>query len=191
MLWKDEKLRCRELRELLATLDPGVRVVMLMSQCFSGSFAQRHLPRPPTICSPSANVCGYFASTADRPAYGCYPENRGATASATRTTSSKRCRRSARCPRQRSGCWSTDDSPDVPHTTSDFFLAQLLDAPRRSKGEERNGVRRPADRRSVASNKARSGSREIRQLDRIGHTFGIFSPRSLAELERQTRCCRR
>src|SRR5262249_51179753 len=37
-LW-GESLSVTELRALIAGLDPGVRVVMLMSQCFSGSFA--------------------------------------------------------------------------------------------------------------------------------------------------------
>ena len=37
-LW-GETLSVTELREMVASLDPGVRVVMLMSQCFSGSFA--------------------------------------------------------------------------------------------------------------------------------------------------------
>ena len=26
---------------------------------------------------PAGNVCGYFSSTAERPAYGCFAENRG------------------------------------------------------------------------------------------------------------------
>jgi hypothetical protein len=47
-----------------------------MSQCFSGAFA--NLMSVGAIDGrPSGNVCGYFSSTPDRPAYGCYPENRG------------------------------------------------------------------------------------------------------------------
>ena len=39
-LWgPDESLRVTELRELLALLPPHLRVVMLMSQCYSGGFA--------------------------------------------------------------------------------------------------------------------------------------------------------
>jgi fumarate hydratase class I len=42
-LWH-EHLSVSALRELLARLDPDVRVVMLMSQCFSGSFANVLVP---------------------------------------------------------------------------------------------------------------------------------------------------
>ena len=39
-LWGDqESLSVTELRELFARLDPHVRVVVLMSQCYSGAFA--------------------------------------------------------------------------------------------------------------------------------------------------------
>ena len=54
--------------------EPGVRVVALMSQCFSGGFARSTRPAGPP--GGRGGFCGYFSSTADRPAYGCYPENR-------------------------------------------------------------------------------------------------------------------
>src|SRR2546430_4525711 len=75
LLGPNESLSVSELRELLGMLRPGVRVVMLMSQCYSGAFA--HLVSPNPRDPPAGNLCGYFSSTADRPAYGCYPENRG------------------------------------------------------------------------------------------------------------------
>src|SRR5437764_848639 len=71
-LWgPKESLSVSELRELLRMLRPGVRVVMLMSQCYSGAFA--HLVAVEPDAPPTGNLCGYFSSTADRPAYGCYP----------------------------------------------------------------------------------------------------------------------
>ena len=68
----------RQIADVWLTVDrdPGVRVAAVMSQCFSGAFA--NLVRASAGSDrPAGNVCGYFASTADRPAYGCYPENRG------------------------------------------------------------------------------------------------------------------
>ena len=77
VLWgRDEHLTVQELNALLERLDPGVRVVAVMSQCYSGAFAGIAAASAGTD-RPAGNVCGYFASTADRPAYGCYPENRG------------------------------------------------------------------------------------------------------------------
>ena len=64
VLWGEE-LSVAELRDLFALLDPDVRVVMLMSQCYAGSFANE-IFRNPGETMPSGNVCGYFASTADR-----------------------------------------------------------------------------------------------------------------------------
>src|SRR4029453_19154826 len=77
VLWgKDERLSVQELTALLVRLDPGVRVVAVMSQCYSGAFGGLAVasaaPHPPAV-----NLCSSFASTADRSAYGCYPENRG------------------------------------------------------------------------------------------------------------------
>src|SRR5262249_49160144 len=76
-LWgKDEWLSVRELAELIGKLDPRVRVVTLMSQCYSGAFANL-IDVHPADGVPSGGVCGFYSSTPERPAYGCYPENRG------------------------------------------------------------------------------------------------------------------
>ena len=69
-LWgKDEDLTVAELRVLIGMLDPGVSVVALMSQCFSGAFA--NLMYAPRHDLPRGNICGFFSSTEDRRAYGC------------------------------------------------------------------------------------------------------------------------
>ena len=79
-LWgANESLSVRSLRGLLAGLPAQVRVVSLMSQCFSGGFAYLYDLHSQAQL-PSGAACGYFSSTADRPAYGCYPEVRGAEA---------------------------------------------------------------------------------------------------------------
>src|SRR5262249_10909345 len=73
LLWKREKLSVRELGVMLDKLDPGVRVVGLMSQCFSGAFAGL-ATRGEGDGKPRAPFCGYFSTSADRQAYGCYAE---------------------------------------------------------------------------------------------------------------------
>ena len=178
-LWMGDALTVAELRKLTKRLRPGVRVVMLMSQCFSGGFAHLPLGDGP----PAGNVCGYFSSTPDRMAYGCYPENRGVDnvghsfqffetlattpdlASAHRET------------------LVTDATPDVPLRTSDVYLDELLE--RAAKKAERE--RTPfidALLRDAWRDKAR-WEPDIRLLDRIGQAYGLFSPRSLAELDTQ------
>jgi thiol-disulfide isomerase/thioredoxin len=182
-LW-NESLNVAELKDMLARLDPKVRVVMLMSQCFSGSFANVILPDRDDAL-PSGRVCGYFASTADRPAYGCYPENRGKDgvghshhfidAAGVLGNLSEAHRR----------VLVTDDTPDVPHTASDFFLDDVLQRAATSSGLP---VEEIADEMITKAWEDKSRwEPEIRLLDRVGQAFGIFSPRSLAELDRQAK----
>src|SRR5262249_14603112 len=124
VLWH-ESLSVDQLRELLGQLDPGVRVGMLMSQCFSGSFANALFPPGGDLVT-SGNTCGYFASTADRPAYGCYPENRGLDGVGHSHHLFQALNAVGRMPEAERRLLVTDDSPDVPNTTSDFYLQQML-----------------------------------------------------------------
>jgi thiol-disulfide isomerase/thioredoxin len=182
VLWH-ESLSVDQLRELLAQLHPGVRVVMLMSQCFSGSFANALFPADGELRA-SGKLCGYFASTADRPAYGCYPENRGRDGVGHSHHFFQALDALGRMPEAEKRLLATDDSPDVPNTTSDFYLQQLLarDATRsgRQPGEAADELVGHAFRVRAA------WEPEIRLLDRVGSTYGMFSPRSLSELDLQT-----
>ena len=188
-LW-GESLSVDELRDLLGSLDPEVQVVLVMSQCFSGAFARLMDPArddgpTPADALPSGRVCGFFSAPPDRPAYGCYPENRGklgvghsyrffqALADVDRFADVER------------RVLVTDDSPDVPHTTLDVFLERRLRAAADAAHEE---LRDYAD--GMIATAWRDPARfepAIRLLDRIGQAFGSFSPRSLAELDEQAR----
>jgi thiol-disulfide isomerase/thioredoxin len=182
-LWGDkEALAVSELRPLLAQLDPGVRVVALMSQCFSGGFADlmsAHLAGG----LPRGEVCGYFSSTADRPAYGCYPENRGQENVGHSFDFLQALRNHPSFPDAQAAVLVADQTPDVPLTTSDVYLANLLRRAAEAAGEPStpyvDALLREAWRDTAV------WEPQIRLLDRIGQAFGIFSPRSLAELEDQ------
>ena len=59
-LWgRNADLTVDELGALMSRLDPGVRVVALMSQCFSGGFARLYETRP--IVGGRGGFCGYFS----------------------------------------------------------------------------------------------------------------------------------
>lgn len=182
-LWH-EKLSVTELRELFALLDPQVRVVMLMSQCFTGAFANAILP-PDGDGLPTGNVCGYFASTADRPAYGCYPENYGKDGIGHSHHLFQSLTVLGRLPEAHRRVLVTDQSPDVPHTSTDFFLERLLRLA--ADAARRDPVAYTDDLLAEAWRNRAGWEPEIRLLDRIGRTFGCFSPRSLKELEEQAR----
>ncbi len=182
-LWgEDESLSVSELAALIDRLDPGVRVVLLMSQCYSGSFAHLVAKRAPAGRL-VGTVCGYFSATADRRAYGCYPQNLGRD----NVGHSFRFIHALADGRSLADAHldvvETDTTPDVPVRTSDFYLEELL-----HQAAERDGKEYAALVDELLERAWRDKARlepEIRFLDRIGKTFGYFSPRSLAELDEQ------
>jgi thiol-disulfide isomerase/thioredoxin len=183
VLWgRNETLSVRQLKAQLDRLDPGVRVVSLMSQCFSGGFA--HLSFGPTARErPTGNRCGYFASTADRPAYGCYPIVAGKEGIGHSFEFMQALERTGRLADAHTTVLSTDTTPDVPLRSSDLFLEELLE---RAAAAAKPAVKVEAlvDRLLREAWKHRAQwEPELRLLDGIGRTFGLASPRSLAEIE--------
>jgi hypothetical protein len=125
-LWgAHESLSVRDLRALLARLPAQVRVVTLMSQCFSGGFAYLYDPRSRGQL-PSGATCGYFSSTADRPAYGCYPEVRGAEAVGHAFEFLQAFSQDGRFSGAHARVVLSDQSPDVPLRSSEVFLDEIL-----------------------------------------------------------------
>lgn len=220
-LWK-ENLSVNELRELFAQLDPSVRVVQVMSQCFSGAFA-RTIFTGDGSGDPTGNVCGYYSVTADRPAYGCYPENRGKDGIGHSHHLIEALHVLGALPEANKRIQVTDRSPDVPFTSSTFYLGELLlraSAADRKKADSKK--KSSADKKGTEAsahgpdstppagaqpveNTADDDAAElidtmlaeawrdrgawepqIRLLDRIGHTFGTFSPRSIKELHTES-----
>jgi thiol-disulfide isomerase/thioredoxin len=181
-LWgKGEGLSVTELREQLSRLDRGVNVVMLMSQCYSGSFAGL-ASRDAGL--PSGNVCGYFSTTAERPAYGCYPENKGLDNVGHSFDFLEELGASGSFRNAHLRVLQHDMTPDVPFRTSDFFVEELL----RKKAAERGKTYTAFVDGLLAEAWKNRGAwePEIRLLDAIGARYGIFSPRALAEIEEQS-----
>ena len=128
VLWGNgQGLSVKELRETLETLDPSVRIVALMSQCFSGAFA--------TLLSlgggrgeATGRFCGFFSTTEMDPSYGCYPETRDdpkvghsfAFLQALPATA-------GRFALAHELVVERDDTPDHPLRTSDLYIQRLLD----------------------------------------------------------------
>src|SRR5207253_2697851 len=131
-----EAISVKELAGLLGQLDRGVRVVALMSQCFSGAFANLMSVRT-RDGEPSGTVCGYFSSTADRPAYGCYPENRGKDNVGHSFHFFQALETSPAFPQAPLAILATDRTPDVPIRTPPA-------RPRSGTGTGSSGRRRSA-----------------------------------------------
>ena len=125
-LWgAHESLSVRGLRGLLASLPAQVRVVSLMSQCYSGGFAYLYDLRSHAQL-PSGAACGYFSSTADRPAYGCYPEVRGAEAVGHAFEFLQALSARGGFSAAHASVLVSDQSPDVPLRSSEVFLDEIL-----------------------------------------------------------------
>jgi hypothetical protein len=125
-LWgAHESLSVRGLRGLLASLPAQVRVVSLMSQCYSGGFAYLYDLRSRAQL-PSGAACGYFSSTADRPAYGCYPEVRGAEAVGHAFEFLQALSSRGGFSAAHASVLVSDQSPDVPLRSSEVFLDEIL-----------------------------------------------------------------
>ncbi|MGE0820599.1 MAG: PDZ domain-containing protein [Candidatus Binatia bacterium] len=182
-LWgKDETLSVIELRELFAHLPAGTRVVALMSQCYSGSFA--HLMYAGTLEDlPTGNVCGVFSATADRQAYGCYPENRDKDNVGHSFAFVEHLAAGYSFPEAHTGVLVTDQTPDVPLKTSEVYLAQLLEKEASARGQKIEAL--IDELLSQAWLDKSAWEPEIRLLDRIAQAFGYFSPRSVTELQEQ------
>ena len=103
----------------LMPVSEKVRVVLWMSQCFSGGFADVALARK--------NTCGAFAANASQVAYGCFPDLAGRTDVGHFVH--MRDGLAARGTLAGATEWAMlrDDTPDQPHLSSDTLLTDWLE----------------------------------------------------------------
>ncbi len=174
-LWNNQDLTVAELEEMLAGLPPGVRVVFLMSQCFSGGFAFVEMDR-----GAGAETCGYFSTTPDRLAYGCYPEHRADAGVGHSMRFLDGLRAGLPLAQAHSRVLQTDRTPDVPLRTSDLQYEVLLRAVAEARGQQEVEVVDELLGQAWQSPERYESS--IRELDRVGSAFGVASPRQLSEL---------
>jgi len=177
-LWR-EQLTVEEFKGLLKRLRPGVQTVMVMSQCYSGTFAA-------TIYDdlsgePGGHACGFFSTTRDRQAYGCYPEGRDRDRIGHAFRFIDALDRNQATDQAHLDVLLTDSTPDVPMRTSDLYLERLVTEEAEARGV---GLDSLVDSLLAKAWQDRAAwEPEIRLLDGIGEAFGTFSPRSLAELK--------
>ncbi len=151
-----------------------------MSQCYSGGFAYLHEARERSRV-PRGHTCGYFSSTPDRPAYGCYPEVRGAKAVGHSFEFFSALARHGRFVTAHAEVVASDDTPDCPLRSSDVYLAELLGRHTPPRASE------PAFADSLLAGARGDPAyvEELRLVDRVVASYGISRPSSLVELEAQ------
>ncbi len=179
-LWR-EQLTVRELRSLLDRLSPQVQVVTVMSQCYSGAFADLMYDRGAQ--EPSGNTCGFFATSAADKAYGCYPEGQDRDRIGYAFEFIDALDHQATSAAAHAEVVRADGTPDRPRSTSDAYLLRLVSGEAHLRGMDPDEL---TDSLLAAAWRRRAEwEPEIRQLDAIGESFGTFSPRSLRELKSQ------
>jgi len=178
-----ESLSVRDLRALLAGLPAQVRMVTLMSQCYSGGFAYLYdlLSRGQL---PTGAVCGYFSSTADRPAYGCYPEVRGAETVGYAFEFLQAFSQDGRFAGAHASIVLSDQSPDVPLRSSEVFLDEILLRAARAQHADESKFVDEVLRKAWAS---KGFAVERDRADRLADEFGLPRLReySLAEINQR------
>jgi hypothetical protein len=180
-LWgAHESVSVRGLGALLATLPSSVRVVSLMSQCFSGGFAYLHEAREHRPY-PTGATCGYFSSTPDRPAYGCYPEVRGQKGIGHSFEFLSALARRGRFSAAHADVMVSDETPDIPLRSSDVYLAELLARAAGSPAREA-AFTDELVRQALASSAFRE---ESRLIDRIAAAYNTRRPNTLVELDKR------
>jgi hypothetical protein len=180
-LWgAHESISARKLGALLSRLPSSVRVVSLMSQCFSGGFAYLHETRE-RQARPSGATCGYFSSTPDRPAYGCYPEVRGRKAIGHAFEFLSALARRGRFAAAHADVLVSDSTPDIPLRSSDVYIAEQL-AQAAGPPEREARFLDPLLKQVSSSESFRDDSV---LLDRMARVAAIDRPRTVAELNQQ------
>jgi thiol-disulfide isomerase/thioredoxin len=178
-LWH-EQLTVRELRLLLDRVSPKVQVVTVMSQCYSGAFADLMYDGG-VSAPPSGNTCGFFATTAEDKAYGCYPEGQDRDRIGYAFEFIDALNHQATAAQAHNQVTLSDSTPDRPRRTSDAYLSRLISDEARARGLDRDELADSLLR--TAWRDAAAWEPEIRRLDAIGEAFGTFSPRSLREVK--------
>ena len=181
VLW-DEDMSVIEFRALLGHLKPGVRVVSVMSQCFSGTFGASIYPLGGEL--PDGNACGFYATRNDRFAYGCYPEGRGRDQIGHAFQFIDAMRDHDSLDDAHAQVSLLDDSPDVPLRSSDIFLARRLEA--EASARELDLDTMTDELLGAAFKDPKKHAAALDLIDRIASTYDLTSHRALQTLSRDT-----
>ena len=179
VLWGRQLLSVKDLREALETIDPGVRIVALMSQCYSGGFAG--LADLGGSGEPTGRFCGFFSTTAEQMAYGCYAETRdkprvGHSFAFLQALPAAMGRFSI----AHELTQEFDDTPDVPVRTSDLYVGAILFETARARQvpftELVDGLLQTTWATGMSFNL------QAQRLDRIGDRFGLPAFRRVVDV---------
>ncbi|MBN2576746.1 MAG: redoxin domain-containing protein [Deltaproteobacteria bacterium] len=182
VLWGSEQgLSVKELRETLETLDHQVRIVALMSQCYSGGFATL-LSLDGAPGEATGRFCGFFSAKAKDGSYGCYPETRDDPKVGHSFMFLQALPATAgRFALAHELVVERDDTPDQPLRTSDLYLHGLFE--QAARGRQRSVAQLADELLPSAWAQPGAFTRQAQLLDRLAARFGFASPRRQASVD--------
>ena len=122
-LW-GEQLSVRGFHRLLEPVRH--RVVSVMSQCYSGSFAWSNYPDPKQLTTPRGDRCGFYSVPPDRPSYGCLPSWRPQDRAGHAFAFADAIGWARTIDEAHQAVLLIDRTPDVPVRSSDLYLQAIL-----------------------------------------------------------------
>lgn len=125
VLWGNERMAVPALRALIARIAPGVRVVLVMSQCYSGGFLDALVDESGAVRPES---CAFFSTRPDRVAYGCYSNPPGDGLDGHGIGISRVLEPGVSVGAAHDRLTVGDLTPDVPHRGSVAWLARAVEA---------------------------------------------------------------
>ncbi|MEZ4265930.1 MAG: redoxin family protein [Myxococcota bacterium] len=125
VLWGNERMAVPAFRALLDRLAPGVRVVLVMSQCYSGGFLDALVDGSGEVRPDS---CAFFSTRPDRVAYGCYSNPPGDGLDGHGIGISRVLEPGLSVGTAHDRLTLGDVTPDVPHRGSVAWLARAVEA---------------------------------------------------------------
>ncbi len=132
-LWR-ESMDVRQYHRMLQALGRR-RVISVMSQCFSGGFAWSNYRQPGVLDVPSGDRCGFYSTTAKRPAFGCYPDTSKQSFVGYGYRFAKALSRASTLEEAHRLVNLTDKTPDIPLRSSDSYLYNLLQVEAQRQGQ--------------------------------------------------------
>ncbi len=179
-LWK-ESMSVLEFRALLGYLSKDQKAVMVMSQCYSGTFARAMYTLGDA--APTGNTCGFFSTQRDRFAYGCYPEGRGREKIGYAFQFIDAMTRHQNFTQAHEEVMLHDDSPDVPLRSSDVFLRDLIQ--RQAKRKHIQPETLTDQLLAKAQNSPKRWAQERDLITGLATYAGLSAPQTLTTLTRE------
>ncbi len=180
-LW-GETLTVRKYHKFLRGIKS--RVISVMAQCYSGSFAWSNFRRPGVFGIPDGSRCGFYSTLPHKLSYGCYPQYQRQRHIGYAYRMIRALSKAKSFDEAHKLVLLSDLTPDIPIRSSDAYLYFMLRRDARGEGIDPDTLVDQILKKY--SGKGYPGIEEDRKLiGAIAERFGLPSPVNIEAVERQ------